>query len=783
MININSDFKILTKIVNGDGQVLSPLSIDFEFVYTDISNKSIKYIISNKKGTQKNCKSLDDNLILIFQNHGFRNFKIKETRHFYIPDSDMQDTFYDLYYDNIIDFKTLSDKAIKVNKNWILQPRDQDIIVPYYKGEPGKSAYQYAKEGGYEGDEERFYKDLVVNVNSIDYINSKYLIIPYSFVSLEGSPSNEEILLALGMNIDQLKKMILNIKEGSYESCFIKGDNKTFAFNYSLTFNSNTSWTLKIEYREENIVNKRTLQLSQDTLIYNANNIPLSTTMFSIQNFYTKPEIDKSLEGKVDKEVNKFLSSNDFTNEYKQKLDSLSNYNDEQIKASISQNTKEISSLKEKDKSLQSSIELKVDKVQGKVLSSNDYTNEEKQKVNTIQNKQDNLVSGKNIKTINGQSLLGSGDVTIEISGQDVDLSGYYTKTKTDELLGNKVDKVVGKKLTTEDFTTEEKEKLSGLKNYDDSVLRTMIDGKATKVDVYTKSEADEKFNTKVDKISGKSLSTNDFTNEYKQKLDQLSVEPSPNTEYFVEFPEEWIAKESLTAEEIKQKYTSYDGIYNHFKKISKSVGVCVRSADPATGTITSITHNFLDDPGDSSIMLDEPGFIVAFQFLTDANIRVQMLSVPRSLDNSKITIAIMENKFVTSVDLTSYVTNKFFNEKLEAATKNLKMYPLPPEILGLSSPPTKSDLNSMFSKYSEYISFKSFIDKVSDGKPIFIDYKQRSIPWKSGYICGCEATSTTLNLYVNYGKTVDWIAITYDDPTNLGTIGYHKETSTLNFS
>lgn len=222
MININSDFKILTKIVNGDGQVLSPLSIDFEFVYTDISNKSIKYIISNKKGTQKNCKSLDDNLILIFENHGFRNFKIKETRHFYIPDSDMQDTFYDLYYDNIIDFKTLSDKAIKVNKNWILQPRDQDIIVPYYKGEPGKSAYQYAKEGGYEGDEERFYKDLAVNVNSIDYINSKYLIILYSFVSLEGSPSNEEILLALGMNIDQLKKMILNIKEGSYESCFIK---------------------------------------------------------------------------------------------------------------------------------------------------------------------------------------------------------------------------------------------------------------------------------------------------------------------------------------------------------------------------------------------------------------------------------------------------------------------------------------------------------------------------------------------------------------------------------
>lgn len=44
--------------------------------------------------------------------------------------------------------------------------------------------------------------------------------------------------------------------------------------------------------------------------------------------------------------------------------------------------------------------------------------------------KQDLLVSGTNIKTVNGQSLLGNGN--IEIEGGDVDLNNYYTKSEVD---------------------------------------------------------------------------------------------------------------------------------------------------------------------------------------------------------------------------------------------------------------------------------------------------------------------------------------------------------------
>lgn len=49
-----------------------------------------------------------------------------------------------------------------------------------------------------------------------------------------------------------------------------------------------------------------------------------------------------------------------------------------------------------------------------------------------MNDKQDLLVSGTNIKTINNQSILGEGN--IEITGGDVDLTNYYTKTEADEI-------------------------------------------------------------------------------------------------------------------------------------------------------------------------------------------------------------------------------------------------------------------------------------------------------------------------------------------------------------
>lgn len=79
--------------------------------------------------------------------------------------------------------------------------------------------------------------------------------------------------------------------------------------------------------------------------------------------------------------------------------------------------------------------------------------------------------------------------VTIETAN-----STYATQTALD----GKVDKVDGKGLSTEDFTTEEKEKLASLSK-------------------------DIDISGKVDKEEGKGLSTNDFTNDFKTKLEGIA--------------------------------------------------------------------------------------------------------------------------------------------------------------------------------------------------------------------------------------------------------------------
>lgn len=72
------------------------------------------------------------------------------------------------------------------------------------------------------------------------------------------------------------------------------------------------------------------------------------------------------------------------------------------------------------------------------VIEDNEYVIS--QAINELKDtKQDVLVSGENIKTINGISLVGEGNVEIG-SGGTTDLSNYYTKSETNDLLDDKLD-------------------------------------------------------------------------------------------------------------------------------------------------------------------------------------------------------------------------------------------------------------------------------------------------------------------------------------------------------
>ena len=66
--------------------------------------------------------------------------------------------------------------------------------------------------------------------------------------------------------------------------------------------------------------------------------------------------------------------------------------------------------------------------------------------------------------------------------------------------LEGKVDKVTGKTLSTNDYTTAEKEKLAGLSNYDDTDIKASIATKANSADVYSKTDMDTKLGLKADK-------------------------------------------------------------------------------------------------------------------------------------------------------------------------------------------------------------------------------------------------------------------------------------------
>lgn len=183
-----------------------------------------------------------------------------------------------------------------------------------------------------------------------------------------------------------------------------------------------------------------------------------------------------------------------------------------------------------------------------------------------LETKQNALVSGTNIKTFNGQSILGTGNIefeqgkTITVVTElpqtgdpdriylvpnessrtndiydeyiwlveqskweflgnkhvDVDLTDYYTKKEVDALIPQ-----------VDSYTKAESDNKYAVKTdvYTKSEVDDLI---VPQIDAYTKQESDSKYatietvNNKVDKISGKGLSTNDYTTEEKAKLEGI---------------------------------------------------------------------------------------------------------------------------------------------------------------------------------------------------------------------------------------------------------------------
>ena len=132
--------------------------------------------------------------------------------------------------------------------------------------------------------------------------------------------------------------------------------------------------------------------------------------------------------------------------------------------------------------------------------------------------------------TDTGKNYAWDGEAWDELTGI-VDLSAYYTSAQVDTLLSGKVDKVEGKGLSTEDFTTALKTKLEGIAaGAQVNVIESgevVLDASTTVAGTIASKKITFDLTsfmaTKVDKISGYGLSKNDFTDALLTKLNGIA--------------------------------------------------------------------------------------------------------------------------------------------------------------------------------------------------------------------------------------------------------------------
>lgn len=143
----------------------------------------------------------------------------------------------------------------------------------------------------------------------------------------------------------------------------------------------------------------------------------------------------------------------------------------------------------------------KVDKIEGKQLSDQNYTLTEKQKLATLENFDDSAILSElddKVDKVNGKQLSDENYSLPE--KQKLSSLENYNDSELRSEVENKVDKITGKVLSDENYTTSEKSKLASLNNFDDSGIQSQI-------------------GNKVDKVTGYGLSKNDYTDDEKEKL------------------------------------------------------------------------------------------------------------------------------------------------------------------------------------------------------------------------------------------------------------------------
>lgn len=138
-------------------------------------------------------------------------------------------------------------------------------------------------------------------------------------------------------------------------------------------------------------------------------------------NTYNKTEIDSMLGNKVDKEAGKGLSTNDYTDEEKAKLASLENYDDTEVLVDISDLQNDLQ---------ETNIEVakKVNAVAGMGLSHNDFTTALKDKLDSLENYDDSTLTAEVVAATDMAAINSS---TLGYSAKNLLINNCKTTTKS----------------------------------------------------------------------------------------------------------------------------------------------------------------------------------------------------------------------------------------------------------------------------------------------------------------------------------------------------------------
>ena len=306
-----------------------------------------------------------------------------------------------------------------------------------------------------------------------------------------------------------------------------------------------------------------------DVSTYNSDKTNFATKS-EINNFASKSDLDSKLDASVyNQDKINFATKTELTNyatvsSVESKLDT-DIYNTEKTTFALKTEIPNTSDMLTKteaeskyqkigDYALKSDIPTVPTKVSELVNDSNYQTENEVSSL--LENYQEKLVSGTNIKTLNGQDLIGEGNIEIVGSGEGIadapadsklygrkdnnweeitlpDISEYLTETEANELYQEKGDYAFKSELPTVPTKVSE---LANDSNYQtandvDNRVQEIIGSAPEALD--TLKEISDALNNdpnfaatittelskKVDKIEGKQLSTEDYTTEDKEKL------------------------------------------------------------------------------------------------------------------------------------------------------------------------------------------------------------------------------------------------------------------------